>query len=246
MIINKKYKWVKSLSKRPKTNYIVLHHAAARNCSADDIHRIHLANNGWAGIGYHFYVRKDGSIYTGRPIDMQGAHVENYNSQCLGICFEGNFEKETMSYAQIKSGQELLKYVRTLYPKALTIRHKDLNATACPGKYFPFDKITASEFTEALDIVGALHERGIMTNKTLWNVKCSTDTNSYWLARKVCNMTENTSLRATPLESVNDIVWELNYRGIITDMPLWMKLFEEDVDLYWLGYKAANMTLNNN
>ena len=243
-IIKKKYKWAKQLVKRPKTNYIVLHHAATRNCSPDEIHKIHINSNGWAGIGYHFYVRKDGTIYSGRPIDMQGAHVYNYNSQCLGVCFEGNFEIEEMPAAQIKAGQWLIKYIKSIYPKIIFKRHKDLNATACPGRNFPFDKIVNGEIEEAADIVMELNNRGIMTNSALWSIKCVADTNSYWLARKICNMTKNTSKRAKPLESVNDIVWELNHRGIVTDKALWLKLFSDDKDLYWLGYKAVNMTKN--
>jgi len=244
-IINKNYAWCGNLTKRKKTSFIVLHHAAASSCSADSIHKIHL-QNGWSGIGYHFYIRKDGSIYSGRPIDTVGAHVSGYNSVCIGICFEGNFEKEKMSEIQLNAGRDLIKYLKSLYPKAFIKKHKDLNATACPGKYFPFDKIVneISEITETANIVKELNSRGIMTNTALWNVKCASDTNAYWLARKICNMTKNTSKRIRAIESVNDIVWELGHRGIITDKTLWLKLFSEDKDLYYLGYKAVNMTKN--
>ena len=94
-IIEKTYSWSGNLAARPKTNYILLHHMAG-NGSADNVHSAHL-KNGWAGIGYHFYVRKDGTVYRGRPMDKTGSHVSGYNSQCLGVCFEGNFEKEKIS-----------------------------------------------------------------------------------------------------------------------------------------------------
>lgn len=148
-IIEKNYKWSGYLVRRPKTNYIILHHAAG-NLSPDDIHKIHLGN-GWAGIGYHFYVRKDGTIYRGRPIESTGAHVSNYNSQCLGICFEGNFEKEQMSTEQLNAGKELIAYLKGVYPNALVRRHKDLNATACPGRYFPFDDIVNGDSVKTTD-----------------------------------------------------------------------------------------------
>ena len=242
-IIEKNYRWSGYLANRSKTNVAVLHHAAASNCSPDDIHRIHLMNS-WAGIGYHFYIRKDGSIYRGRPLNAIGAHVSGNNSSSLGICFEGNFEKEKMPYIQLKSGQELIKYLKSMYPDINVVKHKDLNATACPGKYFPFDEIANMETTEVSYIVDALFDRKIMTNESLWREKCSKDTNAYWLARKICNKTRNTSPRVNALEKVNDIVWELNHRGIITDKPLWLKVFKEDEDLYWLGFKAANCTCN--
>jgi len=240
-IIEKTYSWSGNLVTRPKTNYILLHHMAG-NGSADNVHSAHL-KNGWAGIGYHFYVRKDGTVYRGRPMDKTGSHVSGYNSQCLGVCFEGNFENETMSDLQLKAGQELVAYLRGIYPKAQIKRHKDLNATACPGRKFPFEKIAKGEITEATEIVKELNKRGIITSPELWIKKCVTDTNAYWLARKICNMTKNGE-RKPKLETVNDIVWELNHRGIILDMPLWLKLMEEDNNLYWLGYKGCNMTRN--
>ena len=42
------------------------------------------------------------------------------------------------------------------------------------------------------------------------------------------------------LESVNDIVWELANRGIITDKGLWLDKLEKDADAYWLARKAVN------
>ena len=242
MIIEKNYKWSGNLTIRTKTTTAVLHHRCGDG-TAESIHTAHL-KNGWAGIGYHFYVRKDGSIHCGRPINTIGAHASGNNSNSLGICFEGNFENEKMNAKQLKAGQDLIRHLKTIYPKLLFMKHSDLNATACPGKYFPFDKIVNYDIEESSEIVKELNTRGIMTNFALWSVKCASDTNSYWLARKICNMTKNSSERANLLKTVNDIVWELNYRGIITDKALWMKLFKEDEDLYWLGYKAANMTQN--
>lgn len=47
----------KDMSTRKSTERIILHHADAKNCSAEDIHRWHLGN-GWSGAGYHFLVKK--------------------------------------------------------------------------------------------------------------------------------------------------------------------------------------------
>ena len=54
-------------------------------------------------------------------------------------------------------------------------------------------------------------------------------------------LTEKTSkITSTELTSVNDIVWELANRGIITDKALWLKKLEEDKNAYWLARKCAN------
>lgn len=36
---------------------------------AEEVNRWHLAN-GWAGVGYHFLVDKEGQVVTGRPLDL--------------------------------------------------------------------------------------------------------------------------------------------------------------------------------
>lgn len=118
--------------------YLVLHHAAG-NGSVDAIHAYHRDTNGWAGIAYHLYVRKDGKVYAGRPMDCQGGHCLNYNGVSIGICFEGNFETETMSETQMAGGVEAVKYAMGYYPGMKIVGHRELVSTDCPGKNFPLD-----------------------------------------------------------------------------------------------------------
>ena len=135
------YKWNGALTKRRSTTRIILHHAAASKCTAQQIHSWHLAN-GWVGIGYHFFVRKDGSVYRGRPETAVGAHAGNNNYDSIGICFEGNFMTETMSEAQKRAGQELVQYLKDKYGISKVQKHSDVNATGCPGTRFPFKEIS--------------------------------------------------------------------------------------------------------
>lgn len=134
------YKWSGTLTKRSKTEMIVLHHAAAKSCSAQDIHSWHLAR-GWTGIGYNYFIRKDGQIYRGRPENVVGAHATNYNSKSIGICFEGDFMVQSMPKAQLEAGKELVAYLKDKYKITKVKGHKDLMATSCPGSKFPFDEI---------------------------------------------------------------------------------------------------------
>lgn len=139
-IIEKTYKWASSLSKRKSTKRIILHHAESKSCTADDIHKWHLAN-GWAGIGYHFFVRKDGSIYRGRPEDTLGSHAKGANSDSIGICAEGSYMKETMPEAQKQAIKELVAHLKNKYGITKVQRHKDVTSTDCPGNNYPFDEI---------------------------------------------------------------------------------------------------------
>lgn len=140
-----------SLTPRSKVlEYIVIHHTASTaKETVEQIHNFHINNNGWAGIGYHFYIRKDGTIYRGRPEKYVGAHCENYNSVSLGICCEGNFEIEQPTEKQLQSLSELIHNLKQKYGNVQVIGHRDLNATACPGKnlYSKLGSVIANSIT---------------------------------------------------------------------------------------------------
>lgn len=137
----------RDMSTRKVTERIILHHADAKKCSAEDIHRWHL-NNGWSGAGYHFLVRKDGKIYRLRPEDKVGAHAYSSNYNSIGICFEGNYMEEDMPEIQKEAGKELVAYLKNKYGITIVQRHKDVCATSCPGDKFPFEEIANSKKKE--------------------------------------------------------------------------------------------------
>lgn len=141
-IIEETYQWRGPLYKRATTDLCVIHHEAGKGMTAQQIHKMHRDVNGWNGIAYNFYVRMDGSVYRGRPIDAAGGHTLNFNHNSIGVCFEGNFDTvDRLQGSQYQAGVELLRHIKTLYPQIKIVQHKDLNATACPGKYFPFEKL---------------------------------------------------------------------------------------------------------
>ena len=119
---------------------IVLHNADASSCSVQDIHSWHR-NQGWAGIGYHYFIRKNGEVYKGREDNWVGSHCLGHNQDTIGICFEGKYNEETMPQVQIQAGRELISYLKAKYNISLVKRHKDLNNTDCPGANFPFAEI---------------------------------------------------------------------------------------------------------
>lgn len=141
-IIDAGLKFAGTLQKRSMTDLIILHHAAGQG-SVEAVHNYHLSL-GWKGIAYNYYVRRDGSIYRGRPEDTVGGHTSGYNSRSVGICAEGNFENESMSEAQREALRALVLDVRSRYPDTRTVRHRDLAATACPGANYPFEYIAAA------------------------------------------------------------------------------------------------------
>lgn len=192
-VIERDYKWVGSLTGRSDTKYIIIHHRAGIG-DVDSIHKAHI-NNGWSGIGYHFYIRANGDVYRGRPIGVVGAHCIGHNKDSLGICFEGNYETETtMPDAQIKAGQELIFFLQTMYPDTEVKRHCDFTATACPGRYFPFDVIkkgARQELTSANDIIWELTQMIEINdvNRAVSALEAAKreDSSLYWILRKIVN-----------------------------------------------------------
>ena len=177
-IIETNWKWNSSMSTRGSTDYIALHHAAAVTCSAQDIDNWHK-NNGWSGIGYHYFVRKNGSIYRGRPEWALGAHVSGMNNCSLGICAEGDYDKEqTMPDAQKSAIIALIKDVKSRYPNAKVVGHRDIGSSDCPGKYYPMSEMinyfnneseeepmTAEERTKFNELVNIVSELQISVDK---------------------------------------------------------------------------------
>lgn len=129
-------KFRNGMVERQKTELIVIHHTASKtDLTVQEIHQMHLKQGeNWKGIGYHYYINKKGIIYRGRPEKYSGSHAIDYNSISIGVCLSGNFEEEEPNVNQITSLIELLHYLRIKYPNAEILGHRDLNATACPGK----------------------------------------------------------------------------------------------------------------
>lgn len=129
-----------SLLSRDDTDMVVIHHTGDEvddDLSAQQIHAIHI-NQGWSGIGYHFVIRKNGSVEVGRPLWAVGAHAVGDNWHSVGIHVCGNFEIAEPNEYQIESLAYLVAYVCDNYDIPIdadhVVGHCDLMATACPGR----------------------------------------------------------------------------------------------------------------
>ena len=141
-IIETNFKWNGSLSYTNKPKKIVLHHAEASVCTVQQIHSWHLGN-GWTGIGYHFFVRKDGTIYRGRPENAIGAHVSGANTNTLGICAEGSYMTEIMPTAQLNAIKWLIQYLDNKYGQLPIYGHREVGSSNCPGTNYPLAELKA-------------------------------------------------------------------------------------------------------
>lgn len=128
-----------SLSQRYTTDMIVVHHTGDEvddDLSAEQIHEIHQAL-GWAGIGYHYVIRKNGQVEIGRPDWAIGSHAYGENSHTIGVHVCGNFEIAEPTAYQIESTAYLLGWLCAEYdldPATDIVAHRDLMPTACCGQ----------------------------------------------------------------------------------------------------------------
>ena len=114
---------------------LVIHCSAVRpgqTSSAAQIDTWHRQQGWKLGIGYHYVIRRDGQIETGRPEYMVGAHCKNHNAHSLGICYEGGLDArgqpaDTRTLAQKLAMLHLLEVLHRCYPKALIVGHRDLS-----------------------------------------------------------------------------------------------------------------------
>jgi N-acetyl-anhydromuramyl-L-alanine amidase AmpD len=138
------HRWVGPLRARPRTRRIILHHAAsAGDVSAETIHTWHQSR-GWIGIGYHFVIRTGGSIEAGRPEHAVGAHAKDANLDSIGICLAGNLDVSPAPEPQIASLVGLVRHLLAKYPGVSVVGHGQVNATACPGRLFPWTHLQAA------------------------------------------------------------------------------------------------------
>jgi hypothetical protein len=93
---------------------------------------------GYADIGYHFIIDREGRVWEGRSLRYQGAHVKNRNEGNIGVMCLGNFEEQNPTERQLAGLTRQVKALMTKYrvPTRRVYTHREWpNAqTLCPGR----------------------------------------------------------------------------------------------------------------
>lgn len=135
---------------RNNVKYIVVHCSdtpADMDIGAAEIREWHL-NNGWIDIGYHYVIRRDGTLEPGREIFEPGAHVRGHNQESIGICLVGGAVRrggklepqDNFTRQQRDKVFDVVEALSVLYPKARVVGHCDLD----PGKTCPNFDVSAT------------------------------------------------------------------------------------------------------
>ena len=113
---------------------IVVHCSATRSVqsySPEQLEQDHL-RRGFRGCGYHYYIMRSGWLYEMRPPELVGAHARGYNRYSIGVCYEGGLDAryqpaDTRTPEQRQMLEQLMQRLRSLYPTAFILGHRDLS-----------------------------------------------------------------------------------------------------------------------
>ena len=126
-----------------KINLLVLHCSDTRpdqDFTIEKLMHSHRAKGYGSYPGYHLYVRRDGTLFYCRPVAERGCHVKGYNTNSIGICYEGGHScspeakyEDNRTAEQMVALDEVLRILHEIYPEARIVGHCELNPRkACP------------------------------------------------------------------------------------------------------------------
>ena len=129
---------------RKKTEMIVVHCAATKpsmDIGYKEIRKWHVEDNGWDDVGYHYIIKRDGTVEVARAEAFQGAHAPAVNSKSIAICLVGGMAEDgdaenNFTLEQFLSLKDLIKKIKMTNPNIVEIvGHCDVqdNKPNCPG-----------------------------------------------------------------------------------------------------------------
>ena len=130
-----------------KINKIILHCSdtpAKMDIGAKEINKWHR-QNGWASIGYHYVIRRDGTIEDGRNDATIGAHCFGYNRTSIGVCLVGRGKYTKKQFEALKT---LLKELQDKYKDTSINGHYEFSIKECP--MFDVEEWLKSEYYESI------------------------------------------------------------------------------------------------
>lgn len=130
-----------NFKKRGFTDHIVIHCSATKPTMDIGVREIRMwhKQQGWLDVGYHFIIKRDGTVQEGRPVDVVGSHVKNHNSNSVGVCLVGGVDENMKPDAnftvdQWASLETVVKDLKEKYPNASVKGHNEFDkGKACPS-----------------------------------------------------------------------------------------------------------------
>lgn len=125
-----------------KINKCIIHCSATpptMSIDAETVRGWHVDGNGWSDIGYHFFIKRDGTIEVGRDIKKSGAHTKGHNRGSIGICYAGGVAvdrktpEDNRTEAQKEALTLLCKALSEVFKGVTFHGHNEFSSKACPS-----------------------------------------------------------------------------------------------------------------
>ncbi|WP_056030848.1 peptidoglycan-binding domain-containing protein [Loktanella sp. 3ANDIMAR09] len=152
---------------RRAVHTVFIHCSASDNPKHDNAatmdawHRV----NGWNGIGYHLFIRKDGTVEDGRSLELTPAAQGGHNRGTIAICLHG-LEVDKFTDNQTDALLDICEQIENAYNGQIRFRgHCEVAAKSCP--VFDYE-----------DVLGLVDGEMTAEGKTIAKEK-------YWSAKSV-------------------------------------------------------------
>jgi len=152
----KTFKWTKPTRKVSKVFFHCSDSDVAGHDNVEVIDGWHRNERGWDGIGYHLFVKKDGTVLHGRNLDEIPIAQGGHNTGSIAICLHGK-AVEKFTEAQFKSTRALARIIHDAYTGKVTFHgHCEVSKKTCP--VFDYRKVLALDLDGNLgaDIKGEI------------------------------------------------------------------------------------------
>lgn len=126
---------------RAATNRLFIHCAATKpsmDIGVREIRQWHKGQ-GWFDVGYHFIIKRDGTVEDGRGVEQIGSHAKGHNNDSIGVCLVGGLNEAGKPAPEFTQEQwdSLHKLTMGLIAQFPTITevlgHNNVAAKACPS-----------------------------------------------------------------------------------------------------------------
>jgi hypothetical protein len=117
-----------------RVNKVFIHCSATDNAEHDNtefIRSIHVDQNGWSDIGYHFFITKQGVVHACRHLEYVPAAQKGHNTGSIAICLSG---LDQFTAAQMEALVALCQDIQDQYAQRLVFKgHREVANKLCPN-----------------------------------------------------------------------------------------------------------------
>jgi hypothetical protein len=141
-----------------------------KNIGSEEINKYHL-DLGLNGIGYHYVIRRDGSLQRGRPVNIAGQHAptNNHDTRSIGIVFVGginvpsgtpnpeNFlSVQSLTRSQLNTFDHFCRSFYAVFPGGQIVGHSEIDEDEVDPGFEVIDYVASvfgktSKFTNILN-----------------------------------------------------------------------------------------------